>query len=154
MILRVKNWREFQHYGKRRPPWIKLHHKLLDDRVFLTLPVASRALAPMVWLLASESEDGSIKDAITEITFRLRMSEQDAREALAPLLAHGFLIDASTDASSALSSVEESRGRGEAPSGLPPHEDQTSSPVAARDAPEGALTHAIANLANKLKAKA
>lgn len=97
MILRVKNWREFQHYSKRRPTWIKLHRKLLDDRVFLQLPDASKALLPLVWLLASEHADGAIPDAITEITFRLRMSEQKASAAVTPLLAAGFLVSEPDD---------------------------------------------------------
>jgi hypothetical protein len=38
--LRVKNWAEFQHYRHRRPPWIKLHHGLLDDFAWHRLPEA------------------------------------------------------------------------------------------------------------------
>ena len=34
MILRILNWEKFQHYKVRRPPWIKLHHSLLDDYAF------------------------------------------------------------------------------------------------------------------------
>lgn len=90
MILRAKNWGEFQHYKDRDPPWIKLHKRLLDDRVFHRLPDASRALAPMVWLLCSESKDGTIKDAAAEIAFRLRMTEKKAEEALNPLIEAGF----------------------------------------------------------------
>jgi hypothetical protein len=41
---RVKNWTQFQHYRHRRPPWIKLHHGLLDDFAWHRLPEASRAL--------------------------------------------------------------------------------------------------------------
>jgi hypothetical protein len=147
MMLRARNWREFQHYTKRRPPWIKLHHKLLDDRVFLTLPVASRALAPMLWLLASECDDGSIKDAIAEIVFRLRMSEQDAREALAPLIATGFFVcvqDGSSSAGTGASALpatplhQTEERRGKAPTGLSPDSDaETSRPVAARASLEG-----------------
>ena len=55
MILRVKGWARFQHYKHRRPPWIRLYRELLDDVTWHRLPVASRALAPMLWLLASET---------------------------------------------------------------------------------------------------
>lgn len=92
MILRAKNWREFQHYSDRTPGWIKLHKRLLDDRTFHRLPDASRALAPMLWLLASESVDGIIVDAVEEIAFRLRMTEQKADAALKPLIEAGFFI--------------------------------------------------------------
>ncbi len=92
MILRAKNWTEFQHYKDRAPAWIKLHRRLLDDRVFQRLPDASRALAPMLWLLASESEEGIIKDAIPEIAFRLRMPEAKVEAALKPLTDNEFFI--------------------------------------------------------------
>jgi hypothetical protein len=54
MLIVPNNWAELQHYKDRSPPWIKLHKKLLDNFEFQSLPVASRALAPMLWLLASE----------------------------------------------------------------------------------------------------
>lgn len=90
MILRAKNWHEFQHYKDRAPIWIKLHKKLLDDRVFLRLPDASKALAPLLWLLASESKDGSITDYMDEISFRLHMTEKKVEEALNPLIQAGY----------------------------------------------------------------
>ena len=58
--LRPKNWNEFQHYRRRSPPWVKLHKRLLDDFEFQSLPLASKALAPMLWLLASEDGQGWI----------------------------------------------------------------------------------------------
>jgi 5-methylcytosine-specific restriction endonuclease McrA len=85
-----KNWADFQHYKDRNPPWIRLHHKLLDNREFQKLPVQSRALAPMLWLLASESIDGIFDGSIEEIAFRLRSKESVIKEGLEPLLAAGF----------------------------------------------------------------
>jgi hypothetical protein len=95
MKLIPKNWVNFQHYKLRSPPWIKLHRNLLDDMQYQRLPVASKALAPMLWLLASESIDGVITKNIDEIAFRLRMSEKDVSQALKPLIDNGFFIDAS-----------------------------------------------------------
>ena len=69
--LRVKNWPEFQHYKHRRPPWIKLHKIILDDLDFMRLPDASKALAMLCWLLASESDDGSIPYDGDYLAFRL-----------------------------------------------------------------------------------
>ena len=94
-MLKIKNWPEFQHYRNRRPPWIKLHHSLLDDFEFHSLPVASRALAPMLWLLASENLDGSISDDLSEIGFRLRMTVEQVQTALKPLLDKGFVVSES-----------------------------------------------------------
>jgi hypothetical protein len=95
MSLEPKNWTEFQHYKNRSPIWIKLHRNLLDDFDFHRLPVASRALAPMLWLLASEYDDGKITATTEEIAFRLRMTEVDLFDALKPLIENKFFITAS-----------------------------------------------------------
>ena len=91
-MLRIKNWSEFQHYKDRATPWVKLHHSLLDNFEFHSLPVASKALAPMLWLLASENLDGSIPDDLTEVAFRLRTSVKDVQAALNPLIDKGFVV--------------------------------------------------------------
>lgn len=92
MILRVRNWKEFQHYKDRAPPWIRLHRALLDNKDFHRLPVESRALAPMLWLLASESVDGVIDATADDLAFRLRTTEQDILLALKPLVDKGFFV--------------------------------------------------------------
>ncbi len=89
--LIVKNWSSFQHYKDRAPPWIKLHKGLLDNYEYQRLPIASRALAPMLWLLASESEDGSIEYDCDKIAFRLRTTKEEVTEAIEPLIQAGFL---------------------------------------------------------------
>lgn len=89
-LAKPRGWEQFQHYKDRRPPWIKLHKALLDDRDFQRLPVASRALAPMLWLLASESDDGSLDVSIEELTFRLRQPESEILAGLKPLIESGF----------------------------------------------------------------
>ena len=60
---------------------------------FQRLPVASKALAPMLWLLASESNDGVIHRSAEEIAFRLRMTEKEVLSAIKPLIDNGFFID-------------------------------------------------------------
>lgn len=91
--LKVKNWEQFQHFKDRRPPWIKLYKDLLDDYLFHSLPVESRALAPMLWLMASEHEPlGTIKYDIRMISFRLRMTEQEVEYALKPLIDNNLFI--------------------------------------------------------------
>ncbi len=92
MLLIPKNWTSFQHYKDRAPPWIKLHKGLLDDSAFQRLPVASRALAPMLWLLASEEKDGAFCGDAAELAFRLRQSEKEITSALKPLIDNGFFI--------------------------------------------------------------
>jgi hypothetical protein len=90
--LAVKGWSEFQHYKHRKPPWIRLYRKLLDDIEWHRLPVASRALAPMLWLLASETQNGVIDGDSEAIAFRLRYASKDFEEALKPLITGGWII--------------------------------------------------------------
>jgi AraC-like DNA-binding protein len=104
--IHVKNWGSFQHYKDRRPQWIKLHHELLDDYEFHCLPVASRALAPCIWLLASESEDGSIDYDLKKISFRLHLSEVELQQALKPLIESSFIY-VEQDASDVLAETEQ-----------------------------------------------
>lgn len=88
-----KNWKNFQHYTDRKPTWIKLHRALLDDYQFSCLPLASQALAPRLWLLASEYEDGKITANLDEMSFRLHVQKNDLVEALKPLVNAEFFID-------------------------------------------------------------
>jgi hypothetical protein len=104
--LYVKNWTRYQHYKTRRPPWIKLHRELLENYGFHRLPIASKALAPLLWLLASESEDGSIEHDITVIGFRVRMTETQINQGLQPLIDAGF-VQAEQDASSVLAGCKQ-----------------------------------------------
>jgi hypothetical protein len=92
MRLAVKGWTQFQHYKHRKPPWIRLHRKLIDDIDWHRLPIASRALAPMLWLLASETMNGVIDGDSDAIAFRLRIASKDFEEALSPLIAGGWLL--------------------------------------------------------------
>jgi hypothetical protein len=92
MPLTPKNWNDFQHYKDRAPVWIKLHRALLDNYEYHCLPVASRALAPMLWLLASEYENGRITASFAAVAFRLRMAEGELRDALKPLIDGGFFV--------------------------------------------------------------
>lgn len=95
MALKPKNWEKFQHYKQRCPPWIKVYRTLLDDRDFMCLPVASKALAMMLWLLASEHSDGIIEGVPADWAFRLRMTDNELLAALKPLIDNGMFLDAS-----------------------------------------------------------
>jgi hypothetical protein len=103
-----KNWHSFQHYKDRNPTWIKLHKSLLDDYKFARLPLSSRALAPCLWLLASEYAGGKIDASPSEIAFRLRIEESELIAALKPLIDEGFFIaDSATLAISYQPSIPE-----------------------------------------------
>jgi hypothetical protein len=92
MLLQPKNWAVFQHYKDRCPPWIKLHRDLLNNRAYISLPIASKALAPMLWLLASESKDGVFDGSLDELVFRLHISEKEYQDGLKPLIDKDFFV--------------------------------------------------------------
>lgn len=106
MLIKPRNWADFQHYKDRDPPWIKLHKKLLDDYEYQNLPLASRALAPMLWLLASEDKDGVINANEAKLAFRLRMSTGELTDALMPLIQANFFT-VEHDASDAIAQCKQ-----------------------------------------------
>lgn len=103
--LTTKNWSEFQHYKDRAPLWIKLHRGLLDNFEWHALPDASKALAPMLWLIASEYEGGVIESTTRKLCFRLRYDETRFLSALNPLIEAGFFL-AEHDDSGVLAEAE------------------------------------------------
>jgi hypothetical protein len=92
MLLQPKNWAIFQHYKDRCPPWIKLHRDLLTDRSYMCLPIASKAIAPMLWLLASESKDGVFDGSLDELVFRLHITPKEYQDGVKPLIENDFFI--------------------------------------------------------------
>lgn len=75
MTLRIKDWEKFQHFGDRRPPWVKLYRTLLDDLEWHQLEPRAAKVLVMLWLIASEN-DGFLPGAST-LAFRLRTTESD-----------------------------------------------------------------------------
>jgi hypothetical protein len=95
MKLIPKNWAVFQHYKDRNPPWIKLHRETLNDRTYMTLPLASKALAPLMWLLASESKNGVFNGSADDLMFRLHITKKEYEDGVKPLIDKGFFEIAS-----------------------------------------------------------
>ena len=80
----------------------------------MCLPLASKALAPLLWLLASESKDGSFNADLTELEFRLRISQKDLKEGLKPLIEKSFFINASNPLAECKQvAIPEGEGEGE-----------------------------------------
>jgi len=102
MKIQPKNWKKFQHYNKRNPPWIKLHKGLLDDYDFQCLQDASKALAISLWLLASEYQAGEIDLSLRQICYRLRIAEDRFILSLNELEKQGFMDVYHDDASAML----------------------------------------------------
>jgi hypothetical protein len=93
LTIRIKNWKRFQHFKDRRPPWIKLHRDVLDDMEWHELdPPAAKHLV-MIWLIASEDEtkEGRLP-CVKELAFRLRVSEKQA-ESTVSKLSHWLIQD-------------------------------------------------------------
>jgi hypothetical protein len=114
MLLQPKNWVQFQHYKDRCPPWIKLHRDLLNNRDFMRLPIASKALAPMLWLLASESKNGVFDGSLDELVFRLHITEKEYKDGIKPLIDKGFfIVDSNVLAISKHTAIPETEGETE-----------------------------------------
>lgn len=92
MVLQPKNWQSFQQYKDRSPQWIKLHRDILNDFEFSRLPIAAKAIAPLLWVLASEYENGAIDASLDEIAFRIRVSPNDLKSGIEPLIKAGFFV--------------------------------------------------------------
>jgi hypothetical protein len=84
---RVKNWRNFQHYKDRNPPWIKLHFSLLSSEDWVTLDDSSRVLAVACMLIASRNE-GVIP---SDMAYLKRVAYLNKPPNLKPLIDCGFL---------------------------------------------------------------
>jgi hypothetical protein len=88
--LQIKNWSEYQHYKKRNPPWIKMHVRILNDRDFMSLSLASKGLLMLLWILGSEN-NGKVPNDIKEMNFRLRDTNIKQKD-IDVLIEQGFLI--------------------------------------------------------------
>lgn len=86
-FLTVKNWDKFQHYGKRNPPWIKLHRALLDDYAFCALSDLAKAHLVLVWLYASQ-HNGKVPCDPAFLERKLSCANLD----LEVLIQAGFLV--------------------------------------------------------------
>jgi hypothetical protein len=58
----------------------------------MRLPIASKALAPMLWLLASESKDGVFDGSLDELVFRLHVTKKEYEDGIKPLIDNDFFI--------------------------------------------------------------
>lgn len=98
--LRVKKWREYQHYTDRRPPWIKLLRRLIEsERDFCEkLTEAEQWQLVRLWLYASGSETVMYDEQAREVPLiaydeqTLRLGIRSVKKIpLAKLIAQGWL---------------------------------------------------------------
>ncbi len=91
--LKIRNWSKFQHFKDRRPPWIKLHRDILEQRDISVISDRSFRVLICLWLIASEDErkNGNLP-SVDDIAFRVRMSKsivENALRELKPFLEQG-----------------------------------------------------------------
>jgi len=91
-MIEILNWRKFQHYNTRRPPWIKLHDSLLDSAQWMMLSGDESKLLIEIWLTASrDSNDGKINMTPELLAWRLRRDSKLLAEMLNSLKNQGFI---------------------------------------------------------------
>ena len=78
--MQIRNWKKFQHFKDRKPPWVKLYRDILDDLDWHELDATASKVLIMCWLIASE-DDGRLPSVKT-LAFRLRMSEKQTNDCL------------------------------------------------------------------------
>jgi hypothetical protein len=84
--MRIKNWGKFQHFKDRRPPWVKLHREILEQRDINLISDRSFRVLVSLWLLASEDEqlEGNLPP-VADISWRLRIPEKQILQCLQEL---------------------------------------------------------------------
>ena len=93
-MIKINNWSSYQSYKDRKPPWIRFHKTMLDNFEYHAMSADSRALLPMLWLLASEDDDpvsGLIRCSYEKIAFRLRMQLSTLKKCITELQENSFL---------------------------------------------------------------
>lgn len=99
-MIRIRNWRKFQHYKHRNPPWIRLYTDIITDpdnnaRWHLTSAEAAKFLVEL-WLLASRTLDGCLHCDSDALAFRLHRGDNEVGKLLGELEDRGWIeLDAS-----------------------------------------------------------
>ena len=110
----IHDWKRFQHYKHRRPPWIRLYRELLENEAWMNQTDRAKAMLCELWMVASDNENGDLP-AINVLAWRLRRASIDIRSAISeinPLFLDGaseMLALCEQDATPEKSRAEESR---------------------------------------------
>ena len=88
--IKIVNWKKYQHYKDRHPPWIKLYSRLLRKYEFVCLQDDSKLLLICLWLFASTVEqDTPLIPADTD--FLSKQLPIRSKIDLQPLIESGFI---------------------------------------------------------------
>lgn len=102
--LRVKKWKDWQHYKDREPPWVKLWASLLRDGAFLELSEPEQWQLVRVWMVCSLATRFTLDEKGRTVPVVLN-DESSVRRATASLkrvplrkfLAGGWLIEVAVE---------------------------------------------------------
>lgn len=89
--ISIPGWEKFQHYKKRRPPWIKLHTDLLHRDEYLDLSGFDRAVLHGLWLMAAENAHDTPTIAVRHVSSTLAMRANSVHAAIERLNHAGFI---------------------------------------------------------------
>ena len=103
---RIKNWRQYQHYKGRRPPWIKVHKDILTSDDWVCVQDASKLLffVSMMAAQLDKAGDGSFNG---NPDYLKKICCLDSPVDMQPLVASGFLV-IEDDASNTLAKSKQS----------------------------------------------
>lgn len=91
-FLTIKNWKKFQHYKNRNPPWIKLHYEIMTSPDWVMLADASKLLAVVCMMIASRNEGRVPNDP----AYIRRVAYLDSLPNFKPLIDSGFFIESAS----------------------------------------------------------
>lgn len=91
IYIEIKNWKNFQHYKDRNPPWIKLHYELITSHDWVIWDDASKLLAVACMMIASRNEGRIPADE----SYIQKVAHLQKKPDLNPLIKSGFFVDAS-----------------------------------------------------------
>lgn len=88
----IKNWRKYQHYKGRRPPWIKVHKSILTSEDWVNTPDASKVLLFVCMMAAQldQAGDGSFNGSPAYLK---KVCCLDKAPNLQPLLDCKFIVE-------------------------------------------------------------
>lgn len=96
MKYQIKNWKKFQHYKDRNPPWIKLHESVLASADWVMLDNDGRVLAIASMLVAAKN-DNQIDTSEAGRAYMQRVAYLPSLPDFKPLIACGFLVPCEPD---------------------------------------------------------
>lgn len=88
--IRITDWKKFQHYKKRNPPWVKLYSWILDDDDFDCLPDDSKLLFFCLLPFASRRKN-HIRLDFAWLQKKLPIKKEITKDTLQPLVTAEFV---------------------------------------------------------------